>query len=81
MKAGRTNLTIAVDASLVERARTVARRQGSSLNALLRRHIASIAGSASKEDVAGELLDLFKKSAGNSRGRRIRREDAYQGRI
>ena len=78
----KTNLTIAIDAKLVERARAVARRQGSSLNALLRRHIASLAGgSASDEDAAAELLDLFQKSGGNSRGRRIRREEAYEGRI
>jgi len=80
MKGSKTNITIAVDAGLVERARAVARRQGSSLNALLRRHIASIAGAASKEDAAAELLDLFKKCGGNSRGRRIHREDAYEGR-
>ena len=77
---GKTNLTIAVDANLVERARTVARRQGSSLNAFLRRQIALLAGKGGNEDAAAELLELFKKSGGNSRGRRVQRADAYEGR-
>jgi hypothetical protein len=74
------NLTLSVDEDAVERARKVAQQQGTSLNDLVRRFIASLAGQISAADRAEEIVKLFEKEPGNSRGRKIRREDAYEGR-
>jgi hypothetical protein len=75
------NLTLSVDDRLIERAREVARRQGTSLNALVRQYIESLAGQRTPEEVARALGRLWKLGAGRSKGRRLRREDAYRGRL
>jgi hypothetical protein len=74
------NLTLSVDERLVERAREVARKQGTSLNALIREFIERLAGRRSGSQLARDILRLLEEHPGSSRGRRIRREDAYAGR-
>lgn len=74
------NLTISVDARLLERARRVARQRGVSLQDLLRQMLESIAGARSAEDDADELMALLRGSPGRSDGSPITREDAYRGR-
>lgn len=74
------NLTLSVDENVVERARKVARQQGTSLNELVRGFISSLAGEISATDRAQEIVELFETRPGNSRGRKIRREDAYERR-
>ena len=74
------NITISVDEDLARRAREVARRQGSSLNALIRQYLESLAGVTPGEAVAEELLRLMNEHGGHSAGRRIVRDDAYEGR-
>jgi hypothetical protein len=75
-----TNITVSIDEQLAIRAREVARRQGASLNALIRRYLETLAGDVPGEAVAGELLDLMLQHGGHSGGRRILRKEAYEGR-
>jgi hypothetical protein len=75
------NLTLAVDEQAVERAREVARQQGTSLNALIRQYIESLAGRRSGEQILRDLQRLWAESAGHSDGKPIRRSDAYEGRL
>ena len=75
------NVTISVDDDLLERARSLARRRGVSLQELMRDQLRLLAGERSGEDAARELLDLMATHGGRSGGRRWRREDAYAGRL
>ena len=62
------NLTLAVDEATVERAREVARQQGTSLNALIRSYIEQLAGQTSGEQSLAEFEALWAtpgRSAGN----------------
>jgi hypothetical protein len=74
------NLTIAVDDKVLERARSVARRRGISLQELLRQMLESLAGSRTAADDADELIGLLRSTPGRSQ-EPIRREDAYDGRL
>ncbi len=75
------NITLSVDDQIVDQARKVAREQGTSLNELVRRFIAGLAGKGSPGDRARELVSLFAQHPGDSHGVRISREDAYTGRL
>ena len=75
-----TNITVSIDEKLAARAREIARRQGASLNALIRRYLETLAGDVPGAIAADELLDLMRKHGGHSGGRRIHREEAYEGR-
>lgn len=75
------NVTISVDDDLLERARSLARRRGISLQELVREQLRMLAGARSGEDAARELLDLMESHGGRSRGHGWRREDAYAGRL
>ncbi len=75
------NLTITVDDELVERAREMARRQGTSVQEVIREHLATYIGKRPRNDVARELAELFRHTSGRSGGKKIRRSDAYEGRV
>jgi hypothetical protein len=75
------NITLSVDDRIVEAARRVAKEQGTSLNELVRRFIAGLAGQRSSDVLADEIVSLFENQPGDSRGTRITREDAYAGRL
>lgn len=75
------NLTLSVDEQLVERAREVARQQGTSLNALIRQYLESLAGDRQGTQLVEALERLWAEEAGHSGGKAIRREDAYLGRV
>lgn len=74
------NLTISVDDDLLSKARDHARRRGLSLQDLLRGYLRGLVGEASPDAVATELLDLMRRHPGNSGGRKIKRDEAYEGR-
>ncbi len=76
-----TNVTLALDERVLERARAVAREQGTSLNALIREYVEHLAGQRDAAETAREWRRLWAEGAGNSGGRRFRREDAYEGRL
>ncbi|MEM6789088.1 MAG: ribbon-helix-helix protein, CopG family [Myxococcota bacterium] len=75
------NLTISVGDALLKRARELARQRGVSLQDLLREHLERLVGQRPGAEVADELIALMEKSPGHSGGRRIAREDAYEGRL
>jgi hypothetical protein len=74
-------LTISVDEDLLKRARTLARKQGTSLNALLRGYLETLVGVQPGEVVADELLMLMLEHGGRSGGATIRRDELYEDRI
>jgi hypothetical protein len=75
------NLTLAVDDSAVERAREVARQQGTSLNALIRGYIDQLAGLSTGAAILREFEALWQAPRAGSGGYRFRREDVYVGRV
>lgn len=76
------NLTLAVDPRVVERAREVARQQGTSLNALVRLYIEKLAGHRSGAELFAQLEQLWNEDSGRSeRGYKFNRADAYEDRV
>lgn len=73
----KTNLTLSVDEEVVRRAREVARQQGATLNAMLRRYLEVLAGRNAGQRAAEELMELYRTQGGCSGGKRVRRQDAY----
>lgn len=73
------NITLSIDEKLVERARAVAREQGTSLNALIREYIELLAGQASGETVL-EQFEAMWQTPGNSGGKRFDRDEVYEER-
>jgi predicted transcriptional regulator len=74
------NLTISLDDDLLRRARELARQRGISLQELLREQLRRLVGPREPAEVADELLELLENHAGRSGGRKIRRDEAYEGR-
>lgn len=75
------NITLSVDEKVAELARQAAREQGTSLNELLRRYMAGLAGQRTAQARATALVALFVDQPGDSGGRKFVREDAYEGRL
>lgn len=75
------NLTLAVDETLVEKARAAAREQGTSLNALIRDYIEQLAGQPGGLAIYRQLEELWGDGEGHSGGQPLGREDAYEGRL
>jgi hypothetical protein len=73
------NVTLSLDEKTVERAREVARQQGTSLNALIRDYIESLAGQLGGEQILAEFEAMWKDS-GNSGGKRSERDALYEER-
>lgn len=75
------NLTLSVDEELVEKAREVARQQGTSLNALIRQYLERIAGRSTGDEVADELKRQWAASTGGGEGWKFNREELYADRV
>lgn len=75
------NVTLSIDANLVERAREIARQQGKSLNALIREYLQSLTGTSRGSNLAGQFERLWAERAGHSGGWRFDREELYDERI
>jgi len=75
------NGTLALEDDLVSRAREVAARQGTTLNDLLRRYLESVAGERPAAAIVAELDRVWTEAPGHSGGRRISRDEAYEGRL
>jgi hypothetical protein len=72
------NLTITVDEELLKRARLRARREGTSVNRLLRERLESyVEDDRRRREAIRELLRLSRSARSGSGGRRIRGEDVY----
>lgn len=75
------NLTLSADRDLIDKARAAARRQGSSLNDMVREYLRSVAGLDTDTLPAQELLELMRTQGGHSRGEGWRRDDLYRERL
>lgn len=75
------NLTLAIDDQVLERARERAKRLGTSVQEIVRRHLEEFGGMGSSAAAADELLRLMQEQPGDSGGRRFERDDAYDGRL
>jgi hypothetical protein len=77
------DLTITVDEETVERARTRALEEGTSVNALLREYLESYAGVRRERREAGRrLLELARNSTMSSGGKGLpKREELYEERL
>ena len=72
-------LTIAMDRRLLERTRSRASQQGTSLDTLLRSYVETYAGGEEdREHAVKNLLDLSRKTEGGSGGRRWTRDELYE---
>ena len=74
------NVTLSVDGELVRKAREVARRQGRSLNDLVRGFLATLASGRSNPDPVEELFSLMDASGGRLDGGTWTREEAHERR-
>jgi len=74
------NVTISIDDELARRARDAARREGTTLNDIIRRHLETVAGQRSGTSLVSELRQLWTEHPGHSGGRKVAREEAYEGR-
>lgn len=72
-------LTIAMDERVLERARSRASQQGTSLDALLQSYVETYAGGEEdREQAVKNLLDLSRKTDGGSGGRRWTRDELHE---
>jgi hypothetical protein len=78
---GNVNITVSVDEKIVERAREIARGQGTSLDEMIRTHLERITAVPSPDDVATEFVRLSMPPQGSSSGRKVSREELYEHRI
>lgn len=74
------NVTLSLNEATVERAREVARQQGTSLNQLIREYIELLAGQLTGEEVLAEFEAMWSQP-GNSGGKRFRRDELYAERL
>lgn len=72
------NITLSADKETIRRAREVARRQGTSLNALIRSYLRSLGERSQYDGAAEELLDLMEKGTGDMKGLPWNRETLHE---
>jgi hypothetical protein len=75
------NVTLALDDELVARAREIAAKQGTTLNDMMRGFLESVAGPRPASVRTAELQRLWDEAPGRSGGRKITRDEAYDGRL
>jgi hypothetical protein len=77
------NITLAIDEKILKQVRTYAARQGTTLNALVREHLARLVGEQRKiEEARRGLLELIDKSTGRlGPGYKWSREELYADRL
>lgn len=71
------NVTLSIDEELVQRARDLAARQGTSLNQMIRRLLEEATRANARDAVLADLEQLWDESEGDSRGRSWTREELY----
>jgi hypothetical protein len=73
------HLTITLDEGTLERARSKASEEGTSVDALLRRYLEAYSGSREdREQAVKTLLELSRKTTSGSGGRRWTREELHE---
>jgi hypothetical protein len=74
----RTYVTLSIDDEIVARAQEVAARRGTSVNQLIRDDLNELVAGLSADEIVEELDDLWRSSAGTSKGRRWTREELHE---
>jgi hypothetical protein len=72
------NLTLSADKETIRRAREVARQQGTSLNALVRLYLRSLAERSNSGDEVEELFRLMDEGGGDLGGRDWSRDEVHE---
>ncbi len=72
------NITLSADETIVERAREAARRQGKSLNELIREYLAHLAAPVEGARAADELFALMDEGGGRLDGRTWTRDELHE---
>jgi len=75
------NITLSMDEKLIEKSRKYAEKQGKSLNALIRELLQKTVNTGSSSKKTNRLFDLMDKAAGNSKGKKWRREEIYDRKV
>jgi hypothetical protein len=75
------NITLSVPDDLVARARELARRQGTSLNSLVRDYLEELVRGGGDQELAAQFDALWQGRSGHSGGRRFDRDDLYAERV
>lgn len=75
------NLTLAVDEATIERAREVARQQGTSLNALIRDFIEQLAGQSTGEQLLADFEALWAEPGSSDGNYKFNRDEIYEERL
>ena len=73
----RMNVTLSIDEAVVERARRLAERRGTSMNQLIRDYLEEVTASESPEAALRELEKMWAEGRGRSTGEVWKREDLY----
>ena len=73
------NLTLSIEDELVERARAVAREQGTCLDALSREYLERLAGQVDGDALLEQFEEVW-RTPGTSAGKRFDREGIYEER-
>ncbi|NOZ96081.1 MAG: ribbon-helix-helix protein, CopG family [Acidobacteria bacterium] len=71
------NVTLSIDDRIVERARELAARQGTSLNQMIRQLLEEATAASSPDVLLAELEELWEAEVGDSGGRSWRRDELY----
>jgi hypothetical protein len=69
------NITLSADKETIRRAREIARRQGTSLNSLIRSYLQTLTEHLEPDSKVSELLSLMDQGSGNLNGHRWTREE------
>ena len=72
------NVTLSIDDEVIERARELAKKRGTSLNQMVRDYLTELAADLSPEQLIAELEAHWATSGGNSEGRRWTREEIHE---
>ena len=78
MAARKMNITLSADADLVRKARAAARKQGKSLNQMVREYMRSLCEMDGALTAASRLLEIMDEGGGDMRGRRFDREESHE---
>ena len=72
------NITLSADEALVRKAREIARRQGKSLNRMIREYLRSLGAGDTEHGQAEDLFALMDEGKGSLKGRRWSRDESHE---
>ena len=73
-----TNITLSADGTLVRKAREIARRQGKSLNRMIREYLESLDARGAGRGPVEDLFALMDEGKGSLGGRRWSRDESHE---